>query len=77
MAYQKIMTVFLCILVVSNLWHNVSAKGGGEITANPQMRLCGEEILAVHQAYCEQKLKRDVNGKFHHCYIHSNKLFSE
>ena len=66
------MTVFLSFLIVSNLWHNVSAKSGGEITANPLMQLCGDEILKVHMAYCEERQKRDLNGKFHYCDVHSS-----
>ena len=61
---------FVSFLVLANMWYNVGAKRGGEVTADPLVRLCGLEILAVHKAYCEKKQKRNLNGMLDYFEIH-------
>ena len=58
-------TIALSCVVALQLWSYVNAKGGGEITADPRMRLCGLEIIAAHIAHCEQREKRYLNGMFY------------
>ena len=62
MAYWKTI-LLLVILIASNIW-KIDAKSGGEITSGHLVRLCGDEIVRVHKAHCEEKQKRDLHGMF-------------